>query len=323
MYAMEKKENYLRAIYRKNPSWVPYDGEAVITVYSPMCERPSKAGRDVFHTKWEYDSSAEGGTYPSHQDFVITDILKWNQQVKFPNPDEFDWSKTAKEASLIDRDKFLVGGFVEMGIFERTYLLMGMEEALMAYYTNPKEMEELCSAIADYKISVIKKYYEAAQIDILWYGDDWGTQNNLFLSHEIWRKIIKPHTKRILQYAKSLGIIVNQHSCGKIESIIPDLIEMGADIWNPCQPCNDLAKLKKLYGDQISFCGGIDSQFVLANPQATVQDVVTEVKKRIQEMALPNGGYIAAPSHGVPYSQEKQKAMEDTIRYYGKEIYKS
>lgn len=97
-------------------------------------------------------------------------------------------------AAGVDREEYLVSGFVEMGLFERSYLLMGMEEALMAYYTHPEEMSDLCSAIADYKIAVIRKYHQVTGMDILWYGDDWGTQSNLFLSPEIWRKVIRPHT---------------------------------------------------------------------------------------------------------------------------------
>jgi uroporphyrinogen-III decarboxylase len=96
---------------------------------------------------------------------------------------------------------------------------------------------------------------------------------------------------------------------------------MGADIWNPCQPCNDLKALKEKYGDRITFCGGVDSQFVLTDPNKTPDDVRREVIKRIDEMALPNGGYITAPSHEVPYDKAKLAAMEDAARTRGREIY--
>ena len=247
----------------------------------PICERPNSAGKDVFGCEWALNVKAEGGTYPAERNFVITDITNWREQVVLPDVEAYDWKKAREEAETIDRNKYLVCGFIEMGIFERIYLLMGMEEALISYYTNEDEMEALAAAIADYKIAFLKKYYEEIHMDILWYGDDWGTQNNLFISPEIWRRVIKPHTKRIYDCAKSLGIIINQHSCGKIESVFGDMIEMGADCWNPCQPCNDLAGLKRKYGDHICFIGGVDSQFVLDNPSADANDVIAEVKKRI------------------------------------------
>ena len=82
-------------------------------------------------------------------------------------------------------------------------------------------------------------------LDIIWYGDDWGTQSDLFLPPNVWRRIVKPHTQRIYACTKERGILINQHSCGRIESIFGDVVEMGADVWNPCQPCNDLAALKR------------------------------------------------------------------------------
>lgn len=321
MKMMTKKENFLRAVRRQSPEWVPYGMESVITISFPVVERPEKAGRDDFGVSWNYAHDAEGGTYPSEQDLIITDITKWREQVKFPDMEARDWNGVASAIKDIDRDEHLVQGFCEMGLFERLYLLLGMEEALIAFLTNPDEMYELCGAIADYKIALIQKFYAVSKMDILWYGDDWGTQSNLFISPETWRAILKPHTKRVYDCAKELNIIINQHSCGKIESVFHDMCEMGADIWNPCQPCNDIKTLKQKYGDRICFAGGVDSQFILANPHKTPGDVKDEVMKRIDEMALPGGGYITAPSHSVPYDQEKLAALETTAIQYGHEIY--
>ncbi|MBR2950304.1 MAG: hypothetical protein IKC46_10620 [Lachnospiraceae bacterium] len=318
---MTRKENYIRALYNRNPQWVPYVDEAVITVLPPVCERPGLAGKDAFGCEWLLEEEAEGGTYPANYNYVITDLQKWRTQLKLPDINAYDWSEARKNAAEIDREQYLVGGFIEMGIFERIWLLIGMEEALMAFCTDDDKLCELAHAIADYKIEFLKKYHAEVGLDILWYGDDWGTQDNLFISPEKWRTVIKPATQRIYDCAKTLGILVNQHSCGKVESIFGDIIEMGAVSWNPCQPCNNLAGLKKKYGSQICFIGGVDSQFVLGNHSATVADVITEVKRRIDEMSLPDGGYIIGPSHGVPYDPAKLKAMHDTIREYGKEIY--
>jgi len=318
---MTQKENLLRAILRQSPEWVPQYGEAVCEVRPPVVERSRVEGKDAFGCEWLLNERAEGGTHPRHGNYILTDINRWREQVKIPDPCAYDWQPAREKAANVDRSQFLVGGFIEMGIFERIYLLMGMEEALMAYYTDEKEMYELAGAIADYKIAFLKKYQEEVHMDILWYGDDWGTQTNLFISPEKWRRIIKPHTKRIYDCAKSLGILINQHSCGKIESVLGDVAEMGADVWNPCQPCNDLAMLKRRYGDKICFAGGVDSQFVLANPKATPEDVRIEVRRRIDEMALPDGGYLCGPSHGVPYDPEKLNAMQTTLREYGREVY--
>ena len=318
---MTAKENLLRAIRHDEPLWVPNGMESVVMIDAPVVERPSVAERDAFGVEWAMEEGAEGGTYPSLGKHPVTDISRWREQVSVPDLDAIDWTGVSRDAE-VDREISLVSGFVEMGLFERSYLLLGMEGALVAYLTRTVEMENLVSAIADYKIELIERFDDAINMDILWYGDDWGTQSNLFLPPEIWRAVIKPHTRRIYECLEARNIIINQHSCGKIEEIFGDMVAMGADMWNPCQPCNDLAALKRSHSGKIAFCGGIDSQFVLAKPGVTTDEVRAEVRLRIDEMAS-GGGYIAGPSHGVPYRQELIDAMNDEIGTYGRSVYKN
>ena len=314
------KENLLRVIKRNHPQWVPNGMESVKWIKSPVVERPDRAGYDDFSVHWSYDPAAEGGTFPSHGKHTITDLNRWQEQVTIPDVDQLDWKKVERESKSIDRDQHLLQGFVEMGLFERTYLLMGMEGALMALLTESQMMEDLISAITDFKIQIIDRLCDVASLDFIWYGDDWGTQTNLFMPPDVWRQLFRPHTQRIYSCIKHNGCMVNQHSCGNIESIFSDIVEMGADIINPCQPCNDLAKLKRIFGDHITFQGGIDSQFVLNRPGVTADEVRKEVRKRIDEMAA-GGGYIADPSHTVPYDPDILHAMNDEISTYGRKIY--
>ena len=314
---MNQKENYWRAVTRTYPSYVP-TGEEVIMLTPPVVERPESAGKDCFGVLWEYRKDTGDGTYPAERDFVIQDISTWREDFTPPDLDSLDWDSLKKQADKIDRDRYLVSGFCEMGLFERTYLLMGMENALCAYLTDTDEMASLCDAIADYKIAVIQRFCETVKLDMMWYGDDWGTQSNLFIPPDIWRKTIKPGTLRIYQALKDYGVFINQHSCGYIMPIFQDLCDMGADMWNPCQPCNDLKLLKQQFGHRISFCGGIDSQFVLDNPATDAKDVVQEVRRCMDALSADYGGYVAAPSHTVPYDPIKLQAMKQAIKTYGK-----
>jgi uroporphyrinogen decarboxylase len=314
------KQNLLRVVGHAQPQWVPNGMESVILVHPPVVERPAQAGYDAFGVRWSYEEGAEGGTFPAHGGHTITDLCDWREQITIPDVDTLDWNAVAERVAEIDRDECLVSGFVEMGLFERSYLLLGMDEALIAYMTEPKLMSELVGAVADYKIALIEHFDDVADLDLVWYGDDWGTQDRLFMQPETWRAIVKPHTQRIYDCMKRQGILINQHSCGKIEAIFKDVVEMGADVWNPCQPCNNLAALKGQFGGQIAFCGGIDSQFVLNRPGATPGEVRAEVRKRVDEMAS-GGGYIAAPSHSVPYDPALIEAMNDEIAVYGRQYY--
>ena len=314
---LSKKENMLRVIRHEDPLWVPNGTEAIVQLPSPLAERPTKAGPDVFGVMWAYNSKAEGGTFPAPGGHVITDISRWREQLRLPDLDKVDWAALKALSDAVDRRENLVMGFVEMGLFERSYLLMGMEEALMCYLTDTEEMRALLHTLADYKIDLIERYVSACRLDLIWYGDDWGTQNNLFLPVDIWRATVGAETKRIYDCMKRLGVMINQHSCGRIESVFGDIVSMGAQLYNPCQPCNDLKRLKREYGERICFIGGIDSQHVLSRPGATPADVDEEVRRRIEDMA-EGGGYIAAPSHNVPYDKALLDAMNTAIAKYGR-----
>jgi len=294
--------------------------EAVITIGPPVVERSYSAGKDAFGVLWALEDGVQCGTYPALGGHPIADLRAWRGRIEIPDIDALDWEQIRLRADAVNRTESLVCGFVEMGLFERTYLLLGMEEALMAYVSEPDLMMELVSAIADYKISLIERFDEAADLDMVWYGDDWGTQNDLFLPPDTWRRILRPHTQRIYDCLKARHIIINQHSCGKIESVFSDMVEMGADVWNPCQPCNNLAALKKEFAGRICCFGGIDSQFGLDRPDVTPREVRMEVRKRMDQLAAA-GGYIAGPSHGVPYKKALLDAMNDEIAVYGRAIY--
>jgi len=317
---MQAKENLLRVIRHDWPQWVPNGMESVVTIGSPVVERPGQAGKDAFAVEWSFKPNTEGGTYPTPGGRSIANLSDWRSQITVPDLDTIDWTSVTTLADEVDRDACMVCGFVEMGLFERSYLLLGMEEALIAFLTQPEEMIELIAAIADYKIELIERFDDAVNMDMLWYGDDWGTQDNLFMPPNAWRRIIKPHTQRIYNCLKKRGIIINQHSCGKIEAVFPDIVQMGADIWHPCQPCNDLVGLKKVFAGKVSFCGGIDSQHVLDRPGVTTAQVRAEVRRCIDGLSA-GGGYIAAPSHNVPYDKELLDAMNDEIAVYGRNVY--
>jgi len=272
----------------------------------------------------------EGGTYPASGPRVCTDIRVWRDQIRFPDLDQCDWTQFTSgwggrgdpvDVGAIDREVHLVCGVVELSLFERSYLLLGMEQALIAYMTERESMDQLLEAITDFNIALVERFHSAAGIDMIWYGDDWGTQDQLFLPPDIWRHTVGKHTRRLYACLKDRGILINQHSCGKIEAIVGDIVEMGADIWNPCQPCNDLAALKKRFAGRITFCGGVDSQFVLDRPGVTTEEVRAEVRRRIDELAK-NGGYVASPSHGVRYDKKIIDAMNEEIGLYGREYYR-
>ena len=169
-YRMNAKENILCAIRHQVPPWIPDGMGSAVFIAPPIITRPQTAGRDSWNVKWDCDA---GGTFPAAHDYVITDLHKWREQVNFPDLDSCDWSRftsgwggQGQPLALhdINREEYLLCGVIELSLFERSCLLMGMEEALMAYVAEPDLMAELLEAIADFNIDMIQRFDDFCDI---------------------------------------------------------------------------------------------------------------------------------------------------------------
>jgi uroporphyrinogen-III decarboxylase len=196
--------------------------------------------------------------------------------------------------------KYGVIGDVETMFFEMSWYLTGMEKFLVDLMIEPEYLSVLMDKIMNYIIAAGKRLIELG-VDILWCGDDFGTQQGMILDPETWRRIIKPRIKYMFEEFRKVrsDIKIAWHSCGSILPIIPDFIETGLDILNPIQPLAhgmEPVYLKKTYGKDLTFFGGIDVQHLL--PFGTPQMISDEVRRRI-EILGKDGGYIIAPAHNI------------------------
>ncbi|MCR5264872.1 MAG: hypothetical protein K6D94_13425 [Clostridiales bacterium] len=109
--------------------------------------------------------------------------------------------------------------------------------------------------------------------------------------------MLKPGAKKEYDIIKNAGLDVWVHSCGDISRVMPDLTELGADVLNPLQPeCMDIYRLKDLYGDKLTFWGGVSTQRTL--PYGSPEQVREETRAVAERLAV-NGGYIIAAAQGI------------------------
>lgn len=196
------------------------------------------------------------------------------------------------------QDRF-TGFGIGFSLFERAWTLRGMENLLCDMIVNPDFVHKLLSGICSYNEKIIAIINEYDALDCVYFGDDWGQQKGQIMGQTHWREFIKPYLRRMYKAAKAKGKFIFQHSCGDIEALYPDLIELGLDVHNTFQPeIYDIEKIKRMFGDKLSFWGGISTQCVLAH--GTPDDVEKETVRLIRVMGKEYGGYIAAPTHGVP-----------------------
>jgi uroporphyrinogen decarboxylase len=170
----------------------------------------------------------------------------------------------------------------------------------------------------------VEKYLDAVgpYIDLITFSDDLGSQRAPLISPKMYRRMIKPYQAEVIAAIKRRSKAkVFFHSCGNVYPLIGDLIEIGVDVLNPVQvsagEMGDTARLKREFGDRITFCGAVDTQWVL--PHGTTDDVRSEVRRRIRDLA-PGGGYILAAVHCIQpdVPPENVLAMFDEARVAGR-----
>ena len=214
---------------------------------------------------------------------------------KFPTPDEVlveNWEEIVREERERRPNHFLAA-MIGTGVWEIVWYLRGMENALADVALEPKFFEELTCAIADHIVEVVDRVIDLP-VDGLMFGDDWGHQRGLFLGGERWRRFLKPNLRRIYDRIHAGGKIALTHCCGCIVDVVPDVIEIGLDVLESVQPeAMDPYMLKKEYGKDITFWGGLGSQSTLQF--GTPTDIRAEVHRLCNEMGA-GGGYILGPA---------------------------
>lgn len=295
---MTGRENMELVWQHKKPLWVPMintDAQMIIT--PEFNDRPLfMNGVDDFGVVWELDPEhPELMTHVKPGCEVFDDITEWKKHVTFPSCKDKNWEMAAMRTKAMWAKKDEIQGYTvgNMGGFERICALMGHVNALMAMYDDEEAFAEFIEAYADYRIEqmeYIKKYMD---VDFLMMHDDWGNQKNMFFSPEMWRKFFKEPERRMVKRCHELGMHYMHHSCGYIEPIIPDLVEIGVESWHGGSPVNDLKKIKAEWGDKLIFAGGVDPQ-VTDTGHATEEEIRAEVRRVIDTLGKGGGLLISS-----------------------------
>ena len=216
---------------------------------------------------------------------------------EFPKAESFfrpEWKEAAKTRCAERADSFLIGN-LGWGLFERSWNLRGFENALMDAMAEPDFYEEMLDRLTELYLAFVE-YTADLPIDGILFGDDWGDQRGVILGPARWRKFLKPRWAKIYEAVHAHGKLVMSHSCGSVAEIMPDIIEIGMDVLESCQPeaaGMNPYELKRKWGDKIAFWGCLGSQSTI--PRGTPEEIRREVKRLKTEMPR-GGGFILAPA---------------------------
>ena len=203
-----------------------------------------------------YDTPYGPGRYTEFNQHPLAE----NRAIDTYQPPDPTRPELYEEAAWVLRnfkDEYWIVGVTVTTIFECAWALRGYERMLSDFALNPELAEQILDIPYRYHLAVAKKL-TAMGVDMIWTGDDVGAQNAMLISPKMWRKFLKPRMANFIAELKAINpqVKVAYHSDGAIDSIIPDLIEIGLDVLNPIQPASmDPVRLKREYGDAALLLG--------------------------------------------------------------------
>lgn len=324
---MTGRERVIKAVKFQCPDRVPYDlpesfGSDFfgVGVDPDPGFNPKVEGEDEWGCVWEKLSGDKTmGQVKIHplKDYSILD------NYPFPNYDIPARYKTAKKKIKENKEgKFVFAHIMPLSFIHRLEYLRGHSEAWTDPYLNPEGLCRLLDIIADMSMKTIRHFAEIG-IDGIISADDWGLQDRLMLSPDIFNRFFQPRYARVYKEAHKYGILTFLHSCGYIVEALDGLIEAGLDVIQMDQQENmGVENLSKRFGGKLCFWCPVDIQHTMVT--GSNEDIRNYVKKLIWSFGRFNGGFIGKwyPSpEAVNHSREKIKIMSEAFIEFGKYPY--
>ncbi len=253
-----------------------------------------------------------GGYYFDPVSFIFGDIETPDEFDKFPAVfGRWDWASVydesvedyaARAKKLYASTDCAVVASWRMHYLQAGQIMRGYEQFMIDLLTDEPLVRGMLDRLHETYLKRAERFLEsmADSVDIIFFTDDLGTQNNLLISPETYREMIKPYWTELIALVKKYDKKVLMHSCGAVSDLIPDFIEMGIDALNPVQiTANGMEpeRLKKEFGNDITFWGGgISTQGVMGG--GTPEQVREEVKRNVDIFA-PGGGFVFTQVHNI------------------------
>ncbi|RKY29964.1 MAG: hypothetical protein DRP67_05515 [Candidatus Omnitrophota bacterium] len=231
------------------------------------------------------------------------DSVKDIENYKLPDVKKFDYKGVMEKCERYPDKAIIFTGdrlTTRCSFFKLSMYLRGFSEFMMDLILNEKMVFFLIEKVEEFHFYYTEQTLKYGRnIDIFMMGDDFGAENGLLISPEIFRKYFKKPLKKMAELAHRYGVKVMLHSCGSVRELIPDFIEIGIDILNPIQTTAKGMvphELKREFGKYICFHGGVDVKNLL--PNSSPQFIKKEIEKLVNILG-EGGGYILAPSHNL------------------------
>jgi len=318
---MNPKQNALEIIHFGHPErvmmapplhWVSYLG----------CNHEGYAGgghhlpvgsswTDIWGTLWRREHEGVMG-FPVGN--PLADLVDGLKHFRWPDPDdECLCAQIYAQAKNWPRDDCFLLGQHRDTLWEKSYMLAGMENMMCYFLSEPQAVRVLLHGIMDFQLG-IARHYLAVGVEMVQLGDDLGTQSRLLLSPRLIREFLVPEYRRLFDLYRQSGVLIKFHSCGHITPLLETFMDLGVDILDPIQAsANDLDLLRRVTQGRMALHGGVRSSMLVSGPVEAIRQVARE---RMRQLGRA-GGYFCAPDQGMPWPEEHFRALEQAVEEYG------
>ncbi len=263
---------------------------------------------DEWGCLWVRSEMSNMGQVKGHplENWEALDHYRW------PDPDnpEFYTGMAARFAG--SEGKYIITS-IFMLLFERMHALHGFENTLTDLYLERERIEFLADRIVEIDLGIIDHIARRfpGQIHGFSFTDDWGTQQDLFVHPGLWKEFFKPRYRRLFDAMHAAGWHVWMHSCGKVNAILEDLIDIGLDVINLQQPTAlGIEEVGRQFRGRICFESLCDIQQTL--PFKEPEAIRAEARLLLEQWGAPEGGFILSDygdGQAIGVGMEKKRVM--------------
>ncbi|MFA6567457.1 MAG: uroporphyrinogen decarboxylase family protein [Victivallales bacterium] len=257
----------------------------------------------IYTTKWgvTLKNWKHMASTPEFLDFTIIDPESWKKAKERirPEKDRIDWKALEKSYKEAQRKGSWTRANLWFGFDVTHSWIIGTERMLIALVENPDWCMDMFDHLLDVNLKLLDMVWEAGyRFDSVFWPDDMGYKHNQFFSLDMYRNLLRPFHKKAVDWAHRKGVKAHLHSCGDINPLVSELIDIGLDALNPLEVKAGMEPivLKEKYGDKLVLHGGINAQ-LWDKP-----DEIKEEMERVIPVLKKNGGYIFSSDHSVPDS---------------------
>jgi hypothetical protein len=318
---MSSYEIVRRAIEFEGPERLPlfFESLGVSDVHSVGWNQTGTGDHELRETAdewgclWRRSAVDNMGQVKGHPlaDWEALDDYRW------PDPDDPAFYEGMEGRFAGAQGKY-VRTFIFMLLFERMHALRGFQNVLTDLILERERIEVLADRIVEFDLRIINNLAARfpCRIHGLGFTDDWGTQQNTFVSPAIWDDFFKPRYRRLFDSIHDAGWHVWMHTCGKVNAILDGLIEIGLDVVNLQQPrALGIEEIGAEFRGRICFESLCDIQHTL--PFKGPAEIRDEARLLLEHWATPDGGFVLSDygdGRAIGVGREKKQVMLDAFQ---------